>query len=77
MLVHQASLRACGGGGVVLQSGDIPPELTMDIVRPLAFALVLMVAAAPTFAQQRVYQWKDAQGVTHYTDCLLYTSRCV
>ena len=40
----------------------------MDIVRPLAFALVLMVAAAPTFAQQRVYQWKDAQGVTHYTD---------
>lgn len=42
----------------------------MDIVRPFAIGLVLAVAAAPSFAQQqqRVYQWKDANGVTHYTD---------
>jgi uncharacterized protein DUF4124 len=33
-----------------------------------ALALVLIVAAcAPAFAQ-KVYQWKDAQGVTHYSD---------
>ena len=41
----------------------------MNPIRPLAVALALTVAAAPTLAQQqRVYQWKDANGVTHYTD---------
>ena len=41
----------------------------MNPIRPLAIALALTVAAAPTLAQQqRVYQWKDANGVTHYTD---------
>lgn len=34
----------------------------------LATALALATLAAPAFAQQRVYQWKDASGVTHYTD---------
>lgn len=40
----------------------------MNPIRPLAIALALTVAAAPAMAQQRVYQWKDANGVTHYTD---------
>ena len=31
------------------------------------FALLLMGASAPAFAQ-KVYQWKDAKGVTHYSD---------
>ena len=32
-------------------------------------ALAFVAAAPPAGAQQqRVYQWKDAQGVTHYTD---------
>ncbi|QDA56918.1 DUF4124 domain-containing protein [Thermomonas aquatica] len=35
----------------------------------LAIAAVLLVATAATAtAQQRVYQWKDASGVTHYAD---------
>ncbi len=37
-------------------------------LRPLAFALVLSLLAFPGLAQQRVYQWKDASGVTHYSD---------
>ena len=41
----------------------------MHATRTLAAALVLSLVAAPTLAQQqRVYQWKDANGVTHYTD---------
>ena len=41
----------------------------MHATRTLAAALALLLAAAPTLAQQqRVYQWKDANGVTHYTD---------
>ena len=41
----------------------------MHATRTLATALALLLAAAPTLAQQqRVYQWKDANGVTHYTD---------
>ena len=41
----------------------------MTLLRPLAIALALTVAAAPALAQQqRVYQWKDANGVTHYAD---------
>ncbi|QIL21492.1 DUF4124 domain-containing protein [Thermomonas sp. HDW16] len=38
--------------------------------RPLAViaAALLLVSALPSAAQQRVYQWKDANGVTHYTD---------
>lgn len=41
----------------------------MHATRTLAAALALLLAAAPTLAQQqRVYQWKDAKGVTHYTD---------
>ena len=42
----------------------------MIIPRSLAVALALTVVAAPALAQQqqRVYQWKDAKGVTHYTD---------
>ena len=41
----------------------------MDIARPLAAVLVLSLASATALAeQQRVYQWKDANGVTHYTD---------
>ena len=35
----------------------------------LAIAAILVLATAATAsAQQRVYQWKDANGVTHYTD---------
>ena len=30
-------------------------------------ALLLVSASAPAFAQ-KVYQWKDAKGVTHYSD---------
>ena len=41
----------------------------MDLARPLALALGLLLAASPALAQQqRVYQWKDANGVTHYAD---------
>ena len=42
----------------------------MRTIRPLAFTLLLTVLAAPALAQQqqRVYQWKDSSGVTHYTD---------
>ena len=40
----------------------------MHTIRPLALALALAAAAVPAIAQQRVYQWKDANGVTHYTD---------
>ena len=41
----------------------------MHATRTVAAALVFLLAAAPTLAQQqRVYQWKDAKGVTHYTD---------
>lgn len=41
----------------------------MNATHPLAMALALLVAAAPALAQQqRVYQWKDANGVTHYSD---------
>ena len=41
----------------------------MHATRTIAAALALLLAAAPTLAQQqRVYQWKDAKGVTHYTD---------
>jgi hypothetical protein len=54
----------------VLQSAHIPPEFTMRNARPLAIALLLTLLAVPALAQQqqRVYQWKDASGVTHYTD---------
>ncbi|HSD17090.1 MAG TPA: DUF4124 domain-containing protein [Thermomonas sp.] len=40
----------------------------MHIIRPIVAALALLLVAAPGLAQQRVYQWKDAKGVTHYTD---------
>ena len=41
----------------------------MHAIRPVAVALALLLVAAPGLAQQqRVYQWKDANGVTHYTD---------
>ena len=41
----------------------------MHATRTVATALALLLAAAPTLAQQqRVYQWKDANGVTHYAD---------
>lgn len=40
----------------------------MTPIRLLAAALALTVVAVPALAQQRVYQWKDANGVTHYTD---------
>ena len=41
----------------------------MHATRTVATALALLLAAAPTLAQQqRVYQWKDSNGVTHYTD---------
>ena len=41
----------------------------MHTTRPLAVAIALLLVAAPGMAQQqRVYQWKDANGVTHYTD---------
>ena len=33
-----------------------------------AIAALLLATALPSDAQQRVYQWKDAKGVTHYTD---------
>ena len=34
----------------------------------LALATALLVPALAANAQQTVYQWKDARGVTHYTD---------
>lgn len=41
----------------------------MHRTRTATAALALLLIAAPGMAQQqRVYQWKDAQGVTHYTD---------
>ena len=42
----------------------------MQTLRPLAIGLLLPLLAAPVLAQQqqRVYQWKDANGVTHFAD---------
>ncbi len=40
----------------------------MHTATPLVIAALLIAASLPANAQQRVYQWKDAQGVTHYTD---------
>lgn len=41
----------------------------MHTTHTVAAALALLLVAAPGLAQQqRVYQWKDARGVTHYTD---------
>lgn len=34
---------------------------------PLCCSLVLAFAVLPSAAQERVYQWKDANGVTHYS----------
>ena len=31
-------------------------------------AVLLLATTATATAQQRVYEWKDASGVTHYTD---------
>ena len=40
----------------------------MNGIRLAIAAAFLLAAALPSAAQQRVYQWKDANGVTHYTD---------
>jgi hypothetical protein len=43
----------------------------MSPVRLLTLSAVSMLAitlTSPLAAQQRVYQWKDANGVTHYAD---------
>ena len=43
----------------------------MNILRPalIPLALATVLAALPVSAQQQtVYEWKDAKGVTHYTD---------
>ena len=41
----------------------------MHATRTVTAALAMLLAAAPTLGQQQsVYQWKDANGVTHYTD---------
>ena len=41
----------------------------MHTLRTATAALALLLVAAPGLAQQqRVYQWKDAQGVTHFAD---------
>lgn len=40
----------------------------MNLAHPVALAALALALAAPATAQQRVYQWKDAQGVTHYAD---------
>lgn len=37
-------------------------------LRPALAAFAVLLAAAPLSAQQTIYQWKDARGVTHYTD---------
>lgn len=40
--------------------------LSSPLIRALALLLIAS-ACAPAFAQ-KVYQWKDAKGVTHYSD---------
>lgn len=40
----------------------------MKRLRPAFAMLALLLASGPLSAQQTVYQWKDARGVTHYTD---------
>ena len=40
----------------------------MNRFLPAIVAVLLLSTALPSDAQQRVYQWKDANGVTHYTD---------
>lgn len=54
----------------MLQSAGIPPEPAMTLARFLVLSVLAAALAAPATAQQqqRVYQWKDASGVTHYTD---------
>ena len=39
----------------------------MTMIRSLSLALALAALAAPALAGE-VYKWKDAQGVTHYSD---------
>lgn len=40
----------------------------MQGLRPILIASMLLLVVGPLSAQQTVYQWKDAKGVTHYTD---------
>ena len=40
----------------------------MNRPRPVIAAALLLSTVATAAAQQRVYQWKDANGVTHYAD---------
>ena len=41
----------------------------MHVLRPALLTLVLAALSASAVAQQQtVYEWKDAKGVTHYTD---------
>lgn len=40
----------------------------MTLFRSFALVLGVALVAAPALAQQRVYQWTDAGGVTHYSD---------
>jgi hypothetical protein len=43
------------------------PSRTTRLLTRLAPALALLLLATPVFAA-KVYQWKDAKGVTHYSD---------
>ena len=41
----------------------------MHVLRPALLTLALAALSASAVAQQQtVYEWKDAKGVTHYTD---------
>jgi hypothetical protein len=50
----------------VLQSLRTSTEPAMN--RQLAILGLCLVIAAPALMAQTVYQWKDAKGVTHYSD---------
>src|SRR5690606_4995579 len=65
--------RACAGPARVLQSGAVVPHLLcwqeFRMHRSILGA-ALALAFAPALAQQtasEVYQWKDANGVTHFS----------
>jgi hypothetical protein len=52
----------------VLESAPRPRKTAMASLKLLPLTFVALLAAAATAHATDLYQWKDAKGVTHYTD---------
>src|SRR5688572_26519019 len=65
VLLARCGSRCCNRGGFPLDPPMIrvPRRVSSCLVAGLAFGLLALPAMAA-----RIYQWKDARGVTHYTD---------